>query len=321
MIAVLLVAAGTFVATVPWGVHLIDWLRAHGVGKQIRVDGPRGHGIKRGTPTMGGVLFLAPVLVLGGLLALRDPRLWAPIAATMAFAGLGAFDDIQGLRDRQGVGWLARFKFPWQVGVSVAAAVGLYLAGAPRTVALPVVGLSFPIGLAYVPAAAFVVVSMANAVNFNDGLDGLAGGTTALAFTAFGLIAFTGPRRDINLALLCAVFVGALAAFLWYNVHPARLFMGDTGALALGAGLASVALLTEHWLLLPVVGAILVLEVFSVILQVGYFKLTGGRRIFRMSPLHCHFELSGWPETRIVVGSWFIAAVLGLLGVVLAAMR
>lgn len=321
MTAVLLVVAGTFVATVPWGQHLVAWLQARGVGKQIRVDGPQGHEAKRGTPTMGGVLFLVPVLLVGGLIALGEPRLWVPIAVTVAFAVLGAVDDVRGLIDAQGYGWLARGKFPWQWALGFLGAGALYLAGAPRTVSVPFLRAPAALGLGYVPLAALAIVSTANAVNFNDGLDGLAGGTSALAFAAYGLIALAATEADLPLALLCAVFVGAILAFLWYNVHPARMFMGDTGALALGAGLAAVALMTEHWLLLPLIGGVFVAEAVSVILQVGYFKLTKGRRIFRMAPLHCHFELCGWPETQIVLRAWFAAAVLAAVGVALVVVR
>ena len=321
MSSALALAIATFLATVPWGHGLTLWLQGHGIGKQIRVDGPQSHEVKRGTPTMGGILFLAPVLLFGGILGWRTPRLWGPVAVTLLFAALGGVDDLRGLRDRQGVGWLARWKFPWQVTLGLVGAVILYLAGAPLRVAVPFTHSSIELGLGYIPAAAFVIVAMANAVNFNDGLDGLAGGTTAAAFAAFGVIALTGPQPDPALALLCAVFVGGILAFLWYNVHPARMFMGDLGALALGAGLASVALMTDQWLLLPLVGALFVLEVVSVILQVGYFKMTHGRRIFRMAPLHCHFEVCGWPETQIVLRAWILAIVLGSLGVALAMVR
>lgn len=321
MIAALLVVAGTFMATVPWGGHLVSWLQSRGIGKQIRVDGPPGHEVKRGTPTMGGILFLLPVLLIGAVLAVRAPRLWAPLAVTAGFAVFGAVDDLRGIRDRQGYGWLARAKFPWQVGLGLAAGVALYLAGASRSVQVPFMGSALNLGLGYIPAAAFVIVSMANAVNFNDGLDGLAGGTTALAFSAYGLIALAGTAFDLPLALLCAVFVGALLAFLWYNVHPARIIMGDVGSMGLGAGLAAVALMTEHWLLLPLVGAVFVAEALSVVMQVGYFKATKGRRIFRMAPLHCHFEMIGWPETRIVLHSWVLGALLALAGVLLAVQR
>lgn len=319
MIGALSLAVATFLATVPWGQALVLWLQRQGIGKQIRVDGPQSHEVKRGTPTMGGILFLVPILLFGGILAWRTPRLWGPLAVTLIFAVLGAVDDLRGLKDRQGVGWLARWKFPWQVVLGLAGATALYFAGAPTQVAVPLAHMSIGLGIAYIPAAAFVIVAMANAVNLNDGLDGLAGGTTAAAFAAFGVIALVAPQPDPALALLSAIFVGSILAFLWYNAHPARMFMGDLGALALGAGLAAVALMTEHWLLLPLVGALFVAEVLSVILQVGYFKLTHGRRIFRMAPLHCHFELCGWPETQIVLRAWIVAVALGALGVALAA--
>ncbi len=321
MIAALLLASGTFLATVPWGEYLISWLQGHGFGKQIRADGPSGHETKRGTPTMGGILILVPVLLIGGVMARNAARLWAPLAVTAIFAALGAVDDVRGLKDRAGVGWLARFKFPWQVALALVGAWLLYRSGAPTTAIIPVLGRTIDLGAAYVPVAAFVIVSTVNAVNLHDGLDGMAGGTVAMSFVAFALIALGAGPRNVDLALLCAVFIGAIMAFLWYNVHPARVFMGDLGALGLGAGLASVALLTGYWLLLPVVGLVLVLEVVADILQVAYFKLTRGRRIFRMAPLHCHFELCGWPETRIVLRAWILTAVTVALGVVLAMVK
>ena len=321
MIAALLVAAGAFVATVPWGQHLISWLQSHGVGKHIRIDGPQGHQVKRGTPTMGGILILASVLVFGGLLALNTPRLWAPIAVTFLFALLGAYDDIQGLRDRAGVGWLARWKLPWQFALALAGAAGLYMAGAPRVVSIPLLHASVYVGVAFIPLAAVVIVAMANAVNFTDGLDGQAAGTSALAYIGFALIVLTAEVVDLPLALLCAVYVGATLAFLWHNVHPARMFMGDTGSMALGAGLAAVALMTDQWLLLPVVGAVFVAEVLSVIVQVLYFKATHGRRFFRMAPLHHHLELCGWQETQVSLRFSIVTAVLAMLGVALASIR
>lgn len=319
--ALMLVLLGTFLATVPWGGPLISWLQAHHIGKQIRADGPQTHEAKRGTPTMGGILIVVPVVIIGGLLALGEPRLWAPVFVTALFAVLGAVDDMRGLRDASGVGWLARYKFPWQLMFSFVGAIALYLAGAPQTLSVPVLGWSLYIGVLYVPMAAFVIVSMINAVNFTDGLDGLAGGTTLMAFAGYCQIATAPANANPPLALFCAVFIGAIFAFLWYNAHPARMFMGDIGSLALGAGLASVALLTTHWLLLPIVGAIFVAEALSVILQVGFFKLTGGRRLFRMTPLHHHLELSGWPERHIVMRFWLLGAVLSVVGIALAVMR
>ena len=321
MIAALLLASGTFVATVPWGEYLISWLQRHGFVKQIRADGPSAHEAKRGTPTMGGILMLVPALLIGGVMALDAPRLWAPIAVTAVFAVLGGVDDVRGLRDRAGVGWLARFKFPWQVALALAGGYLLYAFGAPRTVIVPVLGDTIHLGIAYVPLAALVIVSTVNAVNLHDGLDGMAGGTVAMAYVAYALIALGAGGRDLGLALFCAVFIGGILAFLWYNVHPARVFMGDLGALGLGAGLASVALLTEYWLLLPLIGLVFALEAVADILQVSYFKLTHGKRIFRMAPLHCHFELCGWPETRIVLRAWILAAITAALGVVLAMVR
>lgn len=322
MIGVLLTALGTFLVTVPWGERLIAYLQLQGAAKQIRADGPQTHEVKRGTPTMGGVLIVAPVLLIGVLLALRTPRLWAPLAVTLAFAGLGTVDDLRGLRDVQGVGWLARYKLPWQLALGFLGALALYAAGAPRSVYVPLLNRSVFVGLGYIPIAAVAIAAMANAVNFTDGLDGQASGTAVTAFAAYAVIALVAlPSAQTNLAALCAAFVGGLLAFLWYNAHPARVFMGDIGSQALGAGLAAVALCTDQWLLLPLIGGVFTAELLSDVLQVGYFKWTHGRRLLRMAPLHHHFELGGWPETQVAIRFWIISAVLALLGLALAVMR
>ena len=168
----------------------------------------------------------------------------------------------------------------------------------------------------YIPIAAFIIVSMSNAVNLTDGLDGLAGSIAAVAFAAYGVIAFL--QGQIWLVAFVYTVVGAIFAFLWFNAHPAELFMGDTGSLALGATLAVVALMTGQWLLLPVVGLVFVAENLSVVLQVGYFKLTGGKRLFKMAPLHHHFELLGWSETHVTQRFWLIGILSAMLGIALA---
>jgi len=170
----------------------------------------------------------------------------------------------------------------------------------------------------YIAFAAFAIVAMSNGVNLTDGLDGLAGGTLVFAFVAFLIIALLNvPLAQPNLALLCALIIGALMGFLWFNAHPAQIFMGDAGSLSLGAALAVIALITGQILLLPLIGLVFVIETLSVVIQVGYFKASGGKRIFRMSPLHHHFELGGWAETKITLRFWIVAILAGLLGVTL----
>jgi phospho-N-acetylmuramoyl-pentapeptide-transferase len=234
----------------------------------------------------------------------------------VAFGVLGAIDDLAGVRRHQATGLLARFKFIWQVLIAIAAAVGLYFFLGLHSVAVPRVPEKIDIGLWYIPLAAFIIVGFSNAVNISDGLDGLAGGTSAIAFAAYGIIAYL--QGQIYLLNFCFTMVGATLAFLWYNSHPANLFMGDTGSLAIGAVLGTVALMTGQWLLLPIIGVIFVVETLSDIIQVLYFRISKGRRIFRMAPLHHHFELKGWSEVQVTMRFWFVGMLAAMLGVALA---
>jgi phospho-N-acetylmuramoyl-pentapeptide-transferase len=316
----------TFLLTVIWGGPLIRILRMWKVGKQIRIEGPQRHFTKLGTPTMGGWLFIIPVLLITGILNLVSilgevtvigRSILLPMAIMLAFALLGAVDDWLGVRQREvGEGLKGRWKFAIQVVLAVVAALVLkYLLGAPDLV-LPNVPDVISLGVWYVPIAAFVVVGTSNAVNLTDGLDGLAGLITATAFAAYGAIAML--QGQVFLVRFCFTVVGALFAFLWYNAHPAELFMGDTGSLSLGAALAVVALMTGQWALLPIIAIIPLSGTISVILQVAYFKITRGRRLFKMSPLHNHFELSGWSETQIVQRFWLVGLLSAMIGVALA---
>jgi len=315
----LLLLVGTFLGLAPCGGWVIRQLLQHGIGKHIRYDGPASHQVKAGTATMGGLYILAGVAIVTALLSLAGrSRAVLPLLAMLAFGALGAFDDLRGLRDAQGVGWLARLKFPWQCALSALLAAVMYLTTAQHLVVVPVTGRAVGIGWWFVPVAAVAIVATANAVNFTDGLDGLAGGTLALAFAAYGALAWASG--DGSLTLFCFAVVGALLAFLWYNVHPARMFMGDVGSQALGAGLAAVAVLSGHWLLLPIIGVVFLAEVLSVMGQVIFFKYTRrkygeGRRILRMAPLHHHFEQGGMSEVQITLRFWLAAAVAAALGV------
>lgn len=323
MSAALALLVAAFLATAPWGGPLVRALLRHGVGKNIRYDGPTSHQTKAGTATMGGLLFLVPTLLGGAALALWvDATLWVAVGAMLVYGALGAYDDLQGLRDRQGVGWLARFKFLWQWALAGLVGLALYLTPESRLLRLPATAQTIDLGWAIVPIAAFFVVAFGNGVNFADGLDGLAGGTSLVAFAAYAALALAAGQR--GLGLFCALLVGALLAFLWHNAHPASMFMGDVGSQALGAGLAVVAVLSGQWLLLPLIGFVFVAEALSVMLQVGYFKWTKrrtgeGRRIFRMAPLHHHLEMLGWKETRITMRFWIVGAVVALLGLLLRA--
>jgi phospho-N-acetylmuramoyl-pentapeptide-transferase len=241
-----------------------------------------------------------------------------PLLALLAFALLGAVDDWEGIRGpRRGLGMRIRTKFLLQIVLALAIAFALkYLLQVPDMF-WPGVNVVIPLGNWYIPIATFIIVGMSNAVNFTDGLDGLAGLIAATAFAAYGGIALM--QDQLFLARFCFTLVGAIFGFLWFNVHPAELFMGDTGSLALGAVLGVVALMTSQWLLLPVIAIIPVSEALSDVLQIIYFRRTKGKRLFRMAPLHHHFELTGWSETQVVQRFWLIGLLFAMLGVALAA--
>ncbi len=324
--SVALALAGiTFMLTVIWGAPLVRLLRSLRVGDTIRLEAPDRHQIKVGTPTMGGVMFLLPVILVTvllnavSLIGFSDAgfSVLLPLGTMAAFAGLGAIDDWNKLRNRaRGEGMRARTKFILQWVIAFVIAIGLeFVLGTPDMY-LPGVEREIELGLFYIPIAMFIIVAEANAVNFTDGLDGLAGLIAATAFATYGFIALI--QGQTFLGSFCFTAVGALFGFLWFNVHPAMLIMGGTGSEALGATLAVTALMTGQWPLLPIIAIIPLSEVVSVVLQVGYFKLTKGRRIFKMSPIHYHFELSGWSETQIVQRFWLVSLLFAMIGVALA---
>jgi len=248
-------------------------------------------------------------------LTMLGRSIFLPMGTLVAFGLLGSIDDWKKLRGKRSTerGMRARTKFLIQIFFGIIIAVGLqYVLQAPQ-IYLPWLEMEFSLGVWYIPIATILIVGFSNAVNFTDGLDGLAGLISATCFAAIGMIALM--QGQTYLARFCFTLVGALFGFLWFNVHPAMLIMGDVGALPLGATLAVVALMTGQWILLPVIAVIPVSEMISVILQVGYFKLTKGKRLFKMSPLHHHFELLGWSETQVVQRFWLI----GLLAAILSA--
>ncbi|MEO5965828.1 MAG: phospho-N-acetylmuramoyl-pentapeptide-transferase [Candidatus Limnocylindrales bacterium] len=294
----------------------IRLLRHFGFAKQIREEGPQSHMVKTGTPTMGGLLII--LVVIGIFLALRWPVQGGVIAplATLALVGLlGAVDDY--LNARTGEGIRARQKLLWQTVVAVFVAWQIQSTYHITGIRVPFVGDVFIEPFVYVPFGAFAIVAASNGVNITDGLDGLAGGTLAFAFVSFMIIAILNVPAQPNSALLCALIIGALLGFLWFNVHPAQVFMGDSGSLSLGATLAVIALISGQILVLPLIGLIFVVETTSDIIQIGYFKMSGGKRVFRMAPLHHHFELGGWDEEKITLRFWIVGILAGLLGVTL----
>ena len=287
-----------------------------GFGKRIRREGPESHYIKEGTPTMGGLLVVGVVLGIYFFLRSRpDASTFAPIAALASVGLLGAFDDY--LNARTGEGIRARQKLIWLTVVAFIAAWQIQQTYGINAIAVPFVGAVSIDPRLYVVFAAFAIIAAANGVNITDGLDGLSGGTVAIAFVAYMLIALLNEPAQPNLALLCSLIIGALLGFLWFNVHPAQIFIGDSGALALGATLAVTALITGQILVLPLIGIIFVIETSSVLLQVAWFRVSGGRRLFRMSPIHHHFELGGWDEEKITIRFWILGILAALLGVTL----
>lgn len=314
--ASLALSSVAFLMTILVGRPYVQYLRERGIGKQIRIDGPEGHMFKTGTPTMGGLMFTSTVVVLTVVFNLAGRlSMLLPIGVLIGTATLGAIDDRLNLVGGARTGMTARFKMAWLVGFAIVTALILYFPLELRGIYIPSVG-RYDIGLIYIPIAVILFAGFSNAVNLTDGLDSLAGGTAAVAFVAYGIIAFL--QGQVQVVTFCFMMAGATLGFLWYNAHPAQVFMGDTGSLALGASLATAAFMTGQWLLLPIVGAVFIAETASVILQVLYFKWTGGKRIFRMTPLHHHFELVGWSETQITLRFWLIGMMAGLLGVALA---
>jgi phospho-N-acetylmuramoyl-pentapeptide-transferase len=269
---------------------------------------------------MGGIMIAITVVTLTAAFNLVGRlSMLLPIGVLVAAATLGWVDDRMNLVGGSQRGMTARFKFAWLSVFGIAAALILYLPDpyglGLHHIYIPFLG-RYSIGILYLPIAAFAIIAMANAVNFADGLDTLAGGLGAIAFVAYGIIAYR--QGQVGVVTFCFLMVGACMGFLWFNAHPAQVFMGDTGALAIGAALATAAFMTGQWLLLPVVGLVFVAEVLSVVIQVAYFKLTNGKRIFKMTPLHHHFELLGWSETQVTVRFWMVGMMAGLIGVALA---
>ncbi len=309
-----------FILTLLLGRPILNYLRQRRFGKQVRADGPTTHLVKTGTPTMGGVIFIAPILILTGLFnVVGRLSMLLPIGVLVAAAILGALDDRQSLVGSVKSGMTARMKMLWLVLFGLVAALILHLPDpwglGLHDIYVPFLG-QFSIGWLYVPVAMVAIIGFANAVNLTDGLDTLAAGTAAVAFCAYGIIAYV--QGQVGVVAFCFIIVGALMGFLWFNAFPAQVFMGDVGSLALGAALATAAFMTGQWLLLPVVGFVFVCEAVSVILQVAYFKLTKGKRLFKITPLHHHFEVIGWSETQVAMRFWMVGMISGLLGVALA---
>ncbi|HEY5158169.1 MAG TPA: phospho-N-acetylmuramoyl-pentapeptide-transferase [Anaerolineales bacterium] len=311
-----------FMMTVIWGGPLLRIMQHFKMGKQIRVEEPGKHFIKMGTPTMGGLMIILPVALItvmlnaASLIGMKvlGKSVLVPLAAILGFGFLGALDDWQGIHGkRKGEGMRIRTKLIAQVVLALLlAGVLRYILGVPDLY-IPGIRFEIELGWFYIPIAGFVIVAMSNAVNFTDGLDGLAGLISATIFAAYGGIALM--QGQVFIARFCFTMVGALFGFLWFNVHPAQLFMGDTGALSLGATIAVIALMTGQWAILPIIAIIPVSEALSDVIQIAYFRITHGRRFFKMAPLHLHYELIGWSEMQIVQRFWLIGLLAAMLGI------
>jgi phospho-N-acetylmuramoyl-pentapeptide-transferase len=309
------------------GPPLIRALARMGVEQPIREVGPA-HQAKEGTPTMGGLLILLSLLVSVLLWSNLDNRLvWIVVGLTAGYGVLGFVDDYKKVRSGKNAGISARAKLFWQTLLALIVAVAIYVDPSfDAEIAVPFFKDFTPhLGWFYIPAAAFIIVAMSNAVNLTDGLDGLAIGPVMIATMTFLILAYAAGHAGIadylaikhvpgagHLAIFCGALLGGGLGFLWFNAPPAQLFMGDVGSLALGGALGTIAVLIRQEILLVVVGGIFVIETLSVIIQVASFKLTG-KRVFLMAPIHHHFEMLGWPEQRIVVRCWIIAAILALV--------
>ncbi len=320
------------------GPYMIRKLNALQIGQSVRSDGPQTHLIKSGTPTMGGALILMSIFVSTLLWAdLTNRYVWTVLLVTLAFGLIGWVDDYRKVVEKNSAGLPARWKYLWQSVAGLTAGIFLYssaISPAETELIVPFFkNFAWPMGLFYVVLSYFVIVGSSNAVNLTDGLDGLAIMPTVLVGGALGIIAYLTGHATFaeylhipfisgagELMVFCAALGGAGLGFLWFNTYPAQVFMGDVGALSLGAALGVIAVIVRQEIVFFIMGGIFVLETVSVILQVASFKLTG-KRIFRMAPIHHHYELKGWPEPRVIVRFWIITVMLVLFGLATLKLR
>ena len=317
MIWALFSGCAAFLVALGIGGPIVRYLRRQKAGKQISAYQPESHQKKAGTPTFGGIIIWVPTALVT-FVAVRwwdHQSILLPLAVIGITGAAGFIDDMGTLQGRRQTGLSWRFKIVFLAGLGLFAGFVLYQYIEVESINIPWAG-SWALGPAYVLVAALVVVATTTAVAITDGLDALAGGTTLIAFIAYGIIAFIQGQEFV--ATFAFIIAGSNLGFVWYNAHPALVIMGDTGALALGSSLAIVALMTGQWLLLPVIGIVFVIEAFSDIIQIGYFKSTGGKRFFKRAPLHNHLEESGWAETQVVTRAWIVAIIAALAGVALA---
>ncbi len=331
----ILTALGISLLLGPWMIRRLNALQ---IGQSVRDDGPQSHLSKSGTPTMGGTLILAAIFVSALLWSdLSNRYVWVVLIVTAIFGAVGWVDDYRKVVESNSRGLPARWKYFWQSVAGLGAAIFLYVTAqspAETSLILPFLkDVSIPMGVLYIALTYFVIVGSSNAVNLTDGLDGLAIMPSVMVGSALGIIAYLVGHGEFahylhipnipgagELVVFCGALGGAGLGFLWFNTYPAQVFMGDVGALALGAALGVIAVIVRHEIVFFIMGGVFVMETVSVILQVGSYKLTG-RRIFRMAPLHHHFELKGWPEPRVIVRFWIITVMLVLFGLATLKLR
>ncbi|HQB30011.1 MAG TPA: phospho-N-acetylmuramoyl-pentapeptide-transferase, partial [Syntrophales bacterium] len=313
---------------IPWFIEKLQSMR---ICQPIREDGPESHLSKKGTPTMGGLVIVSSAFLSTFLWARLDVvYVWLILAALVGFGAVGLVDDVRKLKGQNSRGVSGKIRLGWEILIALAISVVLYMKpGFPTAVAVPFFKTVLPdLGWGYVLLSTFVIVGAANAVNLTDGLDGLAIGPAAICFATYLLLAYFAGNVRIagylqipyvpgtgELTVFCGAMVGASIGFLWYNTDPAQIFMGDVGSLSLGGSLGTLAVMAKQEILLAIVGGIFVVETVSVICQVGWFKVSNGKRIFRMAPIHHHFELKGWPEPKVIVRFWIISIILALIAV------
>ncbi|HPY35783.1 MAG TPA: phospho-N-acetylmuramoyl-pentapeptide-transferase [Smithellaceae bacterium] len=312
----------------PW---LIRKLQSLQIGQRIREDGPQSHIVKKDTPTMGGVLIIIAVVISTFLWSnLSVYYVWIILLVTVGYGLIGFADDYHKLTGNSSKGLSGKTRLVAEIIIALFVSLVIYFKpGFNSQIAVPFFKTVLPdLGWGYILLATFIIVGTANAVNLTDGLDGLAIGPATICFATYVLFAYFAGNVKVatylqipyvpgagELSIFCGAMVGAALGFLWFNAYPAEIFMGDVGSLSLGGALGTMAVIAKQEILLAIVGGIFVLETFSVIFQVSYFKLTGGKRIFRMAPLHHHFELKGWAEPKVIVRFWIISILLALLAV------
>lgn len=325
--------------SVIFGPLIIRLLAKAQIGQVVRDDGPKSHYSKSGTPTMGGVLILFSIAATTLLWSnLSNIYVWVVLATMLSFGAIGWVDDYRKLILKNSRGLPARWKYFWQSACGLGIAIFLYMIAqsqAETSLLIPFFkNLAIPLGIFFVVLTYFVIVGTSNAVNLTDGLDGLAILPTVLIAGALGIFAYISGHMKFaeylsmpyipgagEVAVLCGSMVGAGLGFLWFNAYPAQIFMGDVGALGLGAALGAIAVIVRQELVLFIMGGVFVVETLSVVLQVGSYKLRGGKRIFKMAPIHHHFELVGWPEPRVIVRFWILTVILVLFGLATIKLR